>query len=174
VLEVADNSYTVMFGRGVTRSDVLNLHGGIEGTTVVDDLTQGAKLASNSFDCVILTQTLNLIFDTRAALRTVHRILKPGGVVLCTVPGITQISYEGWNDSWYWGLTTNSASRLAGEVFPQAAVEIGCYGNVLSATAFLQGLADRELTCEELDVVDPEYQVIVAFKATKQPVARGG
>ena len=166
VLEIADNTYTLMFGRDVTRSDVLNLQD-VEGATFVEDLTRGHTLPSNSFDCVILTQTLNLIFDMKAALKTIYRILKPGGVLLCTVPGITQIAYEGWNHTWYWGLTTNSAARLASEVFPETSVEAYSYGNVLSATAFLQGLADCELTRDELDVVDREYQVTVVLKATK-------
>ena len=169
VLEIADNTYTLKFGRDVSVSDVLNLHEGVEGTTFVDDLTIGDTLPSSSFDCVILTQTLNLIFDMKAALQTIYRILKPGGVLLCTVPGITQIAYEGWNHSWYWGLTTNSAAKLAGQVFPETSVQADSYGNVLSATAFLQGLADCELTRDELDAVDREYQVTVVLKAVKNP-----
>jgi SAM-dependent methyltransferase len=167
VLEIGENTYTLKFGRDVTVSDVLHVHEGIEGTTFVDDLTDGSTLPGNSFDCVILTQTLHLIYDMQAALETILRILKPGGVLLCTVPGITQISDEDWNDSWYWALTTNSAIKLAGEVFPPSCVEVRSFGNVLSATAFLQGLAECELTQDELDAVDREYQVTVTLKATK-------
>jgi SAM-dependent methyltransferase len=167
VLEIGENTYTVKFGTDVTLSDVLHVHEGIEGTTFVDDLTDGRTLPGNSFDCVIVTQTLHLIYDVKAALRTIYRILKPGGVLLCTVPGITQISDEDWDDTWYWAFTTNSAARLACEIFPPNCVEVDAYGNVLSATAFLQGLADRELTRDELDATDREYQVTVALKATK-------
>jgi SAM-dependent methyltransferase len=167
VLEIGENVYTRQFGTNVTKSDVLHVHEGVEGTTYVDDLTDGNTLPDSAFDCVIVTQTLHLIFDMKAALQTIYRILKPGGVLLCTVPGITQISDEDWNDSWYWGLTTNSAAKLAGQVFPASCVEVRSYGNVLSAIAFLQGLAEREIAREELDVVDREYQVTVALKATK-------
>ena len=44
------------------------------------------------FDCAIVTQTLQFVYDVRAALATLHRILAPGGVLLATVPGITKIS----------------------------------------------------------------------------------
>ena len=42
------------------------------------------------FDCVICTQTLHVIYEVEGAVRTLHRMLKPGGVALVTVPGITQ------------------------------------------------------------------------------------
>lgn len=166
VLEIGEDTYTRTFGQGVDKSDVLHVNEGVEGSTYVDDLTDGATLPSNAFDCVILTQTLHLIYDMKAALETIYRILKPGGVLLCTVPGITQISDENWNDSWYWSLTTNSANRLFKDVFPPALVEVDGRGNVLAATSFLHGLADSELTREELDLVDPEYPVTVTVKAT--------
>ena len=167
VLEIGENTYTLKFGKGVTQSDVLHVHEGIEGTTFVDDLAAGQSLPSNAFDCVVVTQTLHLIYDMKAAVKTIYRILKPGGVLLCTVPGITQISDEDWNDTWFWALSTASARRLGLEVFPPGSVDVQSFGNVLSATAFLQGLAESELTREELDALDREYPVTVTLKATK-------
>ncbi len=165
VLEIGESTYTLKFGSGVVKSDMLHVKEGVPGATYVDDLTDGSTLPSNGFDCVILTQTLHLIYDMKAALTTIYRILKPGGVLLCTVPGITQVSDEEWNDTWYWSLTTNAARRVFAEVFPPAAVEIRAYGNLLSATSFLHGLADSELTAEELDHFDREYPVTIAIKA---------
>ena len=79
VLEIGENTYTLKFGKNVTQSDVLHVHEGIEGTTFVDDLAAGHSLPSNAFDCVIVTQTLHLIYDMKAAIKTIYRILKPGG-----------------------------------------------------------------------------------------------
>ncbi len=164
VMEIGERTYTETFGKGVTQSDMLHVND-VEGATYVDDLTDAPSVPSNTYDCVILTQTLHLIFDMKSALRTIYRILKPGGVLLCTVPGITQASDEDWNDTWYWALTSNSARKLTEQVFPPGNVEIKYWGNVLSATSFLQGLADSELTRTELDLVDPEYQVTIAIIA---------
>ena len=47
---------------------------------------------SDTFDCVLVTQVLPFIFDVRAAFRTAHRILAPGGVLLATTPGICRIA----------------------------------------------------------------------------------
>ncbi len=41
-------------------------------------------------------------------------------------------------------------------------------GNVLAATAFLQGLATDELRPHELDLCDPQYAMVVAVRAVKE------
>lgn len=165
VLEIGERTYTQTFGQNVVQSDMLHVHDGVEGATYIDDLTDGSTLPSNAYDCVILTQTLHLIYDMPRALRTIYRVLKPGGALLATVPGITQVADETWNDSWYWSLTTNSAKRVAAEVFPPSLVTVEAHGNVLAATAFLHGLATEELSLAELDRFDREYPVTVTLKA---------
>lgn len=169
VLEVAGNRYTRMFGGDrVTRSDVLHVAGGQPDVTIVADLARGDAIPSATFDCVIVTQTLQYIYDVEAAVVTLHRILKPGGVVLATMPGITKVSREDM-DRWgcYWSFTTCSARRLFEELFRPEDVSVEAHGNVLSAIAFLHGLADRELEPEELDYHDPDYEVLIAVRARK-------
>ena len=96
-----------------------------------------------------------------------HRILKPGGVVLATVPGIAhkRVSDQGAED--YWRLTSNSARRLFGEAFPAAGLEVKAFGNVLAATAFLHGLAAEELSVQEIEYNDPEQEITIAVRAVK-------
>lgn len=169
VLEVADATYTKRFGgKAVTNSDVLHLTGESPETTIVADLTCAKEIEDDTFDCVILTQTLQFIFPIGAAVSEVRRILKPGGTALCTASGISQISrydMDRWGD--YWRLTSLSARRLFGDAFGEEAVEVTTYGNVLAATAFLQGIAAGELTSRDLDAHDDDYQLLVAIKATK-------
>ena len=144
----------------MTKSDVLHVDESNPSATIVDDLSDGDQIPSSTFDCFVLTQTLQLIYDVKAALATVYRILKPGGVVLATVPGISQISNDEWGKTWYWAFTSLSARRLFEEVFPKGSVEIEAHGNVLAATAFLQGLATGELRQDELDQADREYEML--------------
>lgn len=173
VLEVGDAAYTRQFGGArVTRSDVLHVEEGRPGVTIVADLASAEHVPGNTFDCIILTQTLQLLYDVPAALRTLHRILAPGGVLLVTIPGITHTGDADWQRAWYWSFTTNSARRLFAEAFNAEHVEVTSYGNVLAAAAFLYGLADRELTRRELDHHDPAYDVVVAIRATKAGAAR--
>jgi SAM-dependent methyltransferase len=168
VLEIGDDSYTRRFGGDrVTTRDVLHVVEDNPKATMVADLTCADHIPSDIFNCVILTQTLHLIYDTRAALRTLHRILKPGGVLLATFPGISQIDHYQWGTSWYWGFTTQSARRLFEEVFPAENVKIQAYGNVLAAISFLHGLAVDELRQEELDYNDPQYELLITVRAVR-------
>jgi len=169
VLEIGDDEYTKSFGgERVTRSDVLHAAEGNTKATIVADLTCANHIPTDTFDCIIFTQTLQFIYDVRAALRTLYRILKSGGVLLATFPGISQISrydMDRWGD--YWRFTTLSARRLFEEVFPPENVTVGAHGNVLVAVAFLHGLSAEELRREELDYHDPDYELIITVRALK-------
>lgn len=172
VLEVRDDAYTQRFGGDrVERSDVLHPVPGNPAATIVADLADAdaSALPTDAFDCVILTQVLPFIADVGAALRTVNRILRPGGVVLATVPGISQIvrrDMDAWGD--YWRFTSLSARRLFEEAFPAGSVEVEAHGNVLAATAFLHGIASTELDAEELHHFDPDYEVLITVRAVKE------
>jgi SAM-dependent methyltransferase len=168
VLEVSEDTYTVRFGQGVTSIDVLHVRPGAPKATIIADLADAPHVPADSFDCVIVTQTLQLIHDAAAAVRTIHRILRPGGVVLATFPGLTQILGE-WAGTWHWGFTRLSAEKLFRAAFGDGAVEVESHGNVLAATAFLHGLASCELRPRELEHRDPEYQLLITVRARKGP-----
>ena len=105
VLEVGEDNYTRRFGLGVDRVDVLDASPENPRATIVADLTDGGNLPSETYDCVICIQTLLVIYDVKAAIRTLHRILKPGGTALVTIPGISQICRP---DIDSWGTTGDS------------------------------------------------------------------
>jgi SAM-dependent methyltransferase len=169
VMAVGDDTYTRMFGgQKVIKSDVLNLLEGDPQTTIVGDLSNAPHIPSNTLDCVICTQTLQLIYDILSAVQTIHRILKPGGVLLATFPGISKSMDQEWGSYWCWSLTPVSAAKLFGEFFQEGNINIDSYGNVLVAVSFLHGLAGEELTKEELDYHDPGYEIVIAVRAVKQ------
>ncbi len=168
VLEIGDDGYTRRFGGAkVKKSDVLNLRDGVPGTTIVGDLCDAAHIPSDSFDCVISTQTLQLIPEPAAALRTLQRTLRLGGVLLATFPGISQTYDAEWQACWYWSFTTLSARLLFNEAFGENNVTVEAFGNVLAAVSFLEGLASQELTRDELDTRDPGYDVTITVRAMK-------
>ncbi|MGV0107958.1 Methyltransferase type 11 [Nostoc sp. DSM 114160] len=174
VLEVADNNYSRKWGgEKVTKSDILNVIEGNPYATIVGDLVDAPQIASNSFDCIILTQVLQYIYDIQSALKTIHRILKPGGVVLATLPNITPLldpddNDESWGTScWCWNFTKISAQQLFEEVFPKENIQVETHGNALAATAFLQGLAVQDIPKGKLDYHDRSYEVTITVRAVK-------
>ena len=168
VLEVGDATYTARYGTDVSKSSILHVDPHAPGATVIADLQHAPHLASDTFDCVICTQTLQFVYDVRGAIETIARVLKPGGVVLATVPGISQTDDATWSRSWFWSFTPLAVERLFGEVFDAKAVQVEGHGNVLTATAFLQGLATEDLSREELQHHDPAYPMLVTVRAMKR------
>ncbi len=165
--------YTRLFGgTKVTQSDVLNVRAHPQ-ATIVADLASADHLPANTFDCIIATQTLQYIDDVRAAIRTLFRSVKPGGVVLATLPGISHTNDVGWQSPWCWNFTPLSAQRLFEEAFLPGDVQVQTRGNVLAAISFLHGLAAEELKQEELDYFEPGFAVNIAVRADKSGI-RGG
>jgi SAM-dependent methyltransferase len=169
VLEVGDNTYTHQFGGDrVTECVVLHVAEQKVHVTLIGDLTDQPTIPANSFDCLIVTQTLQYIFDLKSAVKTIYHSLRPGGVALITIPGISKISrYD--MDRWgcYWNFTTKSAQQLFEEVFSAANVKVEAHGNVLAAIAFLHGLAVEELKQDELDYFDPDFELLITVRAVK-------
>jgi SAM-dependent methyltransferase len=169
VLEIGDNHYTLHFGgRQVTHSDVLDLPRDNPNATIVADLSDAGHVASDIFDCIIFTQTLQFIYDLHAAVVTLYRILKPDGVLLATFPVISQIcrfDMDRWGD--YWRFTNASIQRLLEGVFDSGQVTIIAHGNILTAISFLHGLSAQELEQHELAHYDPDYQLLITARAVK-------
>ena len=172
VLEVGDDRYVRRFGgagrRLVETVDILDVDRSNPQATIIGDLAAADDVPSDSFDCIVCTQVLLLVYDVAAAVRTLHRILAPGGVLLLTVPGISKLcreEAEQFGD--YWRFTRYSTERLLGDVFGPERVSVEVHGNVLAAVGFLHGLASNELSRKELDAGDDDFQVIIAARAQK-------
>ena len=170
VLEVGGLEYTTQFGGDrVSRASILHSPiGAGPKVTFVADLADAPQIPSARFDCVVLPQTLLFIYDVRAAVRTLHRILRPGGVALVTVPGISQ-SVPDDKEKWgqYWSFTDQSLGRLFGDEFGLHNVDVRSHGNVLTTTAFLHGLSVEDLRREELRANDESFPLVLTVRATR-------
>ncbi len=168
ILEVGESHYARKFGSKAESIDVIHPTPGVDGVTIEGDLTRPETLPENAIDCFICTQTFNFIFDVQKAISGAHYLLKPGGVLLATVAGISQVSrydMDRWGD--YWRFTTASVQKLFEPVFT-GGVEIVSFGNVLAATAFLQGIAVEDFPdVSLLDQHDLDYQMLIGIVARK-------
>ena len=167
VLEMHDSRYTDQFGIGVTARDVLDIDPGNQNATIVTDLTAANAVADDTFDCFVLTQTLQFIYDVRAAARHIARLLRPGGVLLLTVPSVSRVAPRYGLATDYWRFTTASCLAVFEEAFGKGQVAVQSYGSVLAAVAFLAGMAQEELSPAELDAHDPYFPLLIAVRAVK-------
>jgi len=168
VLEIADSTYSKAFGTAVSRYEVLG-YSPTQNTTIIGDLCDPASLPSGMIDCFICTQTYNFVYDFKAAIAGSKSLLKPGGTLLATVSGLSQISrydMDHWGD--YWRFTTLSITKAFEEVFGVGNVVVDCHGNCLAACSFLQGLSCHEVSRRQLDIKDEDYPILITIVARKR------
>lgn len=168
VLEIQEDDSTLACGGGrVSERAILDIDPSNPRATVVADLRKAPELATDAYDCIILTQTLHVIDDMRAALAECHRILKPGGVLLATFPSASRVCLEYGRDGDYWRMTPSGARALLESAFRPSQISCESYGNVLTNTAFLHGLSTAEISNSEFDEADPYFPMLTGVRARK-------
>jgi glycosyltransferase involved in cell wall biosynthesis len=169
VLEIGERIYTKKFGLDkVKNSHIFHADASHPDATYSGDIARAVEIPDDFYDCVIFTQTLQYIYDFEGAVKQLHRILKPGGALLFTVPGLSQISHDQWSDLWLYNFTSSALEKIFSRSFSQKShLEIESFGNVLTATAAMYGLAAEELEPEELSSQDPLYQLVNTVLAIK-------
>lgn len=165
VLEIGDHAYTKKYGQHVDSSDVLDIQSR-SGVTMVGDLETGENLQYARFDCFILTQVIHLLYDMKSSVDHAVNLLKPGGVLLVTVPGLSQsCKTKEYGD--FWRFTSMSFKRLFEETDDVDEVTVHSYGNLAIAQAFLEGRAVHEVNPGAFSFHDPHYEVLIGAVVRK-------
>jgi len=159
VLEVHQPLYTTRFGAAVRSSHTVDIDPRARPTYVCDLATPCDTIPAGRYDCFLLHNTLHLIRDVDAALRTAARVLRPGGVLLAATPVLMPL--DGAAAAEYCRPTVDGWRALAERAWPGPDVVVEGHGNCLAAVAAMLGLALEELTEAELEAHDPLYPVLV-------------
>ena len=168
MLEIYDRVYTERFGGDrVERSEVLDNSPTAAEATVSGDLESGAGLPREAFDCFICTQTLSLIYDVRAAVANAHALLKPGGVFLVTVPGISQQARPRRRGVPRLLALHEARARAAAARALRRSVAVEAHGTVAATGAFLYGVPAAEVDPAALAPHDPDYELVVCGRAVR-------
>lgn len=166
--EIAEDAYCKGLGYDIVKQEIFDYDNTNPHATIVGDLTKNESLPTNYLDCFVCTQTFNFIYNIQAAFLGTYQMLKPGGTLLATVAGLSQISrydMDRWGD--YWRFTDLSLKKMA-EKAGFRNVQVRIFGNALAATAFVQGIAVEDLAnVELLDEHDDNYQVTLGLVAVK-------
>lgn len=153
---------------GVDTVQIVDIDPTNRAATLVADLTEARSLPAESFDCAIVTHTLQFLRDVEAALLNLRQSLRADGTLILTVPTIIKIDHEApAGDYWRW--TPEGLHVLLERHFPGDDVQVEGHGNVLAAIAFLMGLARQELTEEELAADDPNFPIVACGRVDLRP-----
>lgn len=165
-LEFQDRTYLSQFaGPEVTAQDVIHIDDTNPDATVIGDITRPDTIPADTFDCIICTHVLHVIYDFNAALAGMHRMLKPGGVLLIAVP---QVSMCDESAGELWRFTRLGLHQALSRCFGDRNVTTRAYGNSLVAAGELRGMVADEFTRSELHEHDPSFAIEACGRAMKQ------
>jgi SAM-dependent methyltransferase len=168
-LEFQEDQYASRFGGERVRGlDILHIDADNPQATLVADLTRPNDLPDSAFDCILCTFVLHMIFDVRPVVAELHRMLKPGGVLLVVVTGCVFGGADDRSDDGdYWRFTPCGLHALLGTAFENENVTMRSYGNALTAAGQVRGLASEDFRKAELDHHDPRFGVTVCACAVR-------
>jgi hypothetical protein len=151
---------------GTSSLDILDIDPTNTAATIVADLDESGSLPADRFDCIVVPQTLQYVRQPAVVLRTLGDAAARGCSILITVPTISKLDPTCGPDGDRWRFTPAGVKSLLAVAYPDAEHTISWYGNVLTATAFLQGVSAEELTAEELSYVDDDFPLLVCARVT--------
>lgn len=163
VLEVQLPSYTRTHGHDVDVSHTVDIDPRF-GATYTCDLADAPAIPSDSYDCFLAPQTLQHVADLNGVLRTMLRVVKPGGHILASAAALLPLIPDGDD---YWRMTPAGWRRTLAQAWAGHDVAVDGHGNCLTASAAMYGLALEELTEDELNASDARYPVLVTIRCRK-------
>jgi peptidoglycan/xylan/chitin deacetylase (PgdA/CDA1 family)/SAM-dependent methyltransferase len=166
ILEIKESEYSREYARPESRTDILDIDPENPRADIIDDLQTGATIPDETYDCVVLTQVLQLIPDPAKAIATVSRILRPGGVLLLTAPGITQTAAT-TEGEFFWSFFKPGLKQLLAGHFDDRKLLLAAHGNAGLAASFLMGMTAKDVPPELFADNDPEYPIVLTARAAK-------
>lgn len=167
-LELLNNDYTLRYGgSNVIKSDVLDIDPANKNATIIDDLRKLGKVSDNTYDCIMLTQVFQFIDNCDAAVAECYRVLKPGGVLLATLPSVSRIDCMSGVNGDYWRFTSAGAKYLFEKKFVSENTSISSVGNARSGIYFYAGMTIEETPLKTLKTDDPQFPLIITVRAVK-------
>jgi hypothetical protein len=160
VLEIQSPVYTRRYGVGVEHVDSIDIDERFQPTILCDLAEMDRQIPAASYDCFLLPYTMMFVRDLEPALRNALRVVKPGGTILATT-SLLSPSLAEYPE--YWRMTAAGWRALLERVWAGCDIQVAAYGNSVAAVASILGLAQEELTTQELERNDPRFPVVITI-----------
>jgi SAM-dependent methyltransferase len=166
VLEVKDPQYTSAFGVDVEHLDLVDIAPANADATVLADLAEGGSLPAETWDCIVMPQTLQFVDDPAVAVSNAWQALRPGGVLLVSVPAVSRVD-TGLPNLDRWRMLPTGLRFLLESACPGGDIAVDGFGSLVTTTAFLLGLAAEELSPDELVRYDEVHALLSCGRARR-------
>jgi SAM-dependent methyltransferase len=164
VLEIQAPGYVNKYGTHVTLKDSIDINPAMN-PTYLCDLSTADVVPSDRYDCFLLPNTLSFLRDIRGCMRHMLRVVKPGGVVLAATAAMGPLQGDGMD---FWRMSAEGWRALAADVWEGHDYQVEGHGNCLAVVAAMLGLAQEELTQDELEYQDDRYPSLVTLYCRKR------
>lgn len=156
--EIKTDGYLRRFGRDQLRlATVIDIDPHNRDAHLYADLSQPHSLPGETFDCIVFTQTLQLLADPARAVANCYQALRPGGALLLTVPCLSRISPSSHAQD-RWRFTPAGLWEVLSAW--DGPVTVTGHGNLRVCLAALLGEAAQDLTPAELEHHDPNFPLV--------------
>jgi len=160
-LEFGGTTYKSYFPKA-EQYEVISIQEG-PGIDYVGDVHDINALPIGIFDSIICTQVFEHLSHPHIASKSLYSMMKPGGVLLFTVPFINNIHYSPTD---FYRFTPDGC-RLILEEAGFVIDDIDYGGNSLVSVGSLLGMVAEDFTKEELNIKDSIYPYNNLIKAIK-------
>lgn len=165
VLEVGDDRYSRRFG-APSHTTVVDVDRTNPDATLLADLCAHASLPAQTYDCIVLVETLHLLSAPAACIANCQQALVSGGSLLVTVPALKRLSPTR-PDSDYWRFTPAGLELVLKQAW-HGPFTVESFGNLRVCLGFLCGQVVEDLDDDDFARNDPRFPLTVAAHA-RQP-----
>ena len=120
----------------------------------------GLLVTADLFDCFVLSQWLQFVYNIPVRNTHTCRLLCPGDLVRVAVPCVSQIAPRYGAAT---GFTQVSCDVLISEVFGMGRAAVQTYASIFMTIAFLTRTTHKELSWNKLGMQDPYYPLILGL-----------
>jgi len=166
VMEMERPEWVECFGVEVDRLDIVDINpANLEANRVLD-LCEPDLLPNATYDCMLVTQTLQYVASPASVLRNLGAALAPGGTLFLSVPVISRLDANSGPTGDRWRFSPAGLRLLLEDTLPGVRAEVVGFGNLPAALAFLAGLAAEELSARDLELQDERFPIIACARVT--------
>ncbi len=148
----------------VTSVDVFDIDPYNVTATILTDLCDPVAFDRASYDCIIMTQTIQRLADPALGLKVLWSALRPGGTLLLSSPVLGPVEpVHGINED-RWRYSSSGLRNLVTSVLPDAQCSARAFGSLATAIGHIAGVPMERMPRRALAWHDERVPVVACAR----------